>query len=125
MLFVPATHELCNHFEESKVREPYQAGYTTIPKELLQSVVKEQLLVLVKKWWQKPGPIPLLEFCNPFPYLAPQGATIQLLESPIPTTPATTTTSQKASSGDISGTKRGIIDPLVSKRPIKILNQKI
>ena len=43
---------------------------------------------------------------------------IQLLESPIPT-PATTTTSQKASSGDISGTKRGIIDPLVSKQPEK------
>ena len=45
----------------------------------------------------------------------------QLLESPIPaTTPATTTTtSQKASSGDISGTKRNIIDPLVSKRPEK------
>ena len=40
---------------------------------------------------------------------------IQLLESPIPTTPTTTTTSQKASSGDISGTKRGSIDPLVSR----------
>ena len=53
---------------------------------------------------------------------------IQLLQSPIPTTttPATTTTtSQKASSGDISGTKRGIIDPLVSKRPEKILNKKL
>ena len=51
---------------------------------------------------------------------------IQLLESPIPTpTPTTTTTtpttSKKASSGDISGTKRGIKDPLVSKRPEKIL----
>ena len=33
--------------------------------------------------------------------------------------------SQKASSGDISGTKHGIIDPLVSKRPEKILNKKI
>ena len=47
---------------------------------------------------------------------------IELLESPIPTTPATpatTTASQKASSGDISGTKRRIIDPLVSKRPEK------
>ena len=41
---------------------------------------------------------------------------IQLLESPIPTP---TTTSQKASSGDISVNKRGIIDPLVSKRPEK------
>ena len=42
---------------------------------------------------------------------------IQLLESPIPaTTPAT---SQKASSGDISGTKRVIIDPLVSKQSEK------
>ena len=48
---------------------------------------------------------------------------IQLLESPIPTTPATL--SQKASSGNISGTKRGIMDPLVSKRPKKILNKKI
>ena len=44
---------------------------------------------------------------------------IQLLESPIPTptptptatTTTTPTTSQKASSGDISGTKRGSIDP--------------
>ena len=43
---------------------------------------------------------------------------IQLLESPIPA-PTNTT-----SSGDISGTKRGIIDPLVSKRPEKILNKK-
>ena len=50
--------------------------------------------------------------------------TIQLLESPIPTTPATTTTSQKASSGDVSETKRGIIDPLVSKWPEKILNKR-
>ena len=40
---------------------------------------------------------------------------IQLLESPIPA-PAL---SQKASSDDISGTKRGTIDPLVSKRPEK------
>ena len=32
---------------------------------------------------------------------------------------------QKASSGDISGTKRGIIDPLVSKRLEKILNKTI
>ena len=38
---------------------------------------------------------------------------IQLLESPIPTTTTTTTMSQKASSGDISGTKHSIIDPLV------------
>ena len=52
---------------------------------------------------------------------------IQLLESPIPTntttptpTPTTTTTtSQKALSGDILQTKRGSIDPLVSKRPEK------
>ena len=46
---------------------------------------------------------------------------IQLLESPIPTTTTTptptTTTSQKAKSGDILGTKRGSIDPLVSERP--------
>ena len=33
--------------------------------------------------------------------------------------------SQKRSHGDISGTKRGIIDPLVSKRPEKILNKKL
>ena len=47
-----------------------------------------------------------------------QETEIQLLESPIPTkTPATT--SKKASSCDISGTKRGIIDPLASKRPEK------
>ena len=54
---------------------------------------------------------------------------IQLLESPIPTTTTTTTTtparpSQKASSGDILGTKRGIRDPLVSKRPETILKIK-
>ena len=46
---------------------------------------------------------------------------IQLLESPIPApapAPAPAAApSQKASSGDISGTKRGSIDPLVSKRP--------
>ena len=46
---------------------------------------------------------------------------IQLLESPIPpaAAPAPARPSQKAPSGDISGTKRGIIDPLVSKRPEK------
>ena len=50
---------------------------------------------------------------------------IQLLESPIPTAPAAPARpSQKASSGNISGTKRGIIDPLVSKRPEKILEKK-
>ena len=37
--------------------------------------------------------------------------TIQLIEYPIPAAAA----SQKASHADISGTKRGIIDPLVSK----------
>ena len=42
---------------------------------------------------------------------------IQLLESPIP--PAPPAPSQKASSGGISGTKRGSIDPLVSKQPEK------
>ena len=42
---------------------------------------------------------------------------IQLLESPIPAPPAAP--SQKASSADISGTKRGTIDPVVSKRPEK------
>ena len=51
----------------------------------------------------------------------------QLLESPIPPSAAAAPArpSQKASSGDIPGTKRGIIDPLVSKRPEKILNTKI
>ena len=46
---------------------------------------------------------------------------IKLLESPIPAPPpaAAPAPSQKASSDDISGTKRGIIDPLVSKRPEK------
>ena len=48
---------------------------------------------------------------------------IKLLESPIPN--ATTAASQKAHFDNISGTKRGTIDPLVSKRPEKILNKKI
>ena len=51
---------------------------------------------------------------------------IQLLESPIPAPPAPAPApSQKASSDDILGTKRGTIDPLVSKRQEKILNTKI
>ena len=41
---------------------------------------------------------------------------IQLLEYPIPARPAHL--SQKPSSADISETESGIIDPLVSKRPI-------
>ena len=41
---------------------------------------------------------------------------IKLLESPIPTA---ATSSQKAHFDNISGTKRGTIDPLVSKRPEK------
>ena len=41
---------------------------------------------------------------------------IKLLESPIPPTAAP---SQKAHFDDISGTKLGTIDPLVSKRPEK------
>ena len=45
--------------------------------------------------------------------------TIKLLESPIPAPPATATSSQKAHFDNISGTKRGSIDPLVSKRPEK------
>ena len=44
--------------------------------------------------------------------------TIKLLESPIPPA-ATPTPSQKAHFDNISGTKRGSIDPLVSKRPEK------
>ena len=50
---------------------------------------------------------------------------IKLLESPIPTAAAAAPSSQKAHFDDISGTKRGTIDPLVSKRPEKILNNKI
>ena len=55
---------------------------------------------------------------------------IKLLESPIPAPPppaadAPAAPSQKASSDNILGTKRGTIDPLVSKRPEKILNKKI
>ena len=44
---------------------------------------------------------------------------IKLLESPIPTATAAAPSSQKAHFDDISGTKRGTIDPLVSKRPEK------
>ena len=46
---------------------------------------------------------------------------IQLLDYPIPLVPLSSCTcmSQKPSHGDISGTKRGIIDLLVSKRPEK------
>ena len=44
---------------------------------------------------------------------------IKLLESPIPTPPTPPTPSQKAHFDNISGTKRGSIDPLVSKRPEK------
>ena len=43
---------------------------------------------------------------------------IKLLESPIPTA-AAAAPSQKAHCDNISGTKRGTIDPLVSKRPEK------
>ena len=50
---------------------------------------------------------------------------IQLLESPIPAAAPPAAVSQKASSDDISGTKRDTIDPLVTKRPKKILNKKI
>ena len=46
---------------------------------------------------------------------------IKLLESPIP---APTTPSQKAHFDNISGTKRGSIDPLVSKRPEKNSEQE-
>ena len=49
---------------------------------------------------------------------------IKLLESPIPTA-APAAPSQKAHFDNISGTKRGTIDPLVSKRPEKILKKKI
>ena len=46
---------------------------------------------------------------------------IKLLESPIPAPPPppAAAPSQKASGDDISGTKRGTIDPLVSKGPEK------
>ena len=54
-------------------------------------------------------------------YMSSQLLKIQLLESPIP---VTTAVSQKASSDDISGTKRGTIDPLVSKQPEKFWKRK-
>ena len=44
---------------------------------------------------------------------------IQLLEYPIPAPPAAARPSQKASHGDISETKRGVIDLLVSKQSVK------
>ena len=47
---------------------------------------------------------------------------INLLEYPSPAPP--TTPSQKSSHGNISGTKRDIIDPLVSKQPEKNLKKK-
>ena len=50
---------------------------------------------------------------------------IQLLESPIPAAAPAAAPSQKASSDDILGTKHGTIDPLMSKRPEKIMNKKI
>ena len=50
---------------------------------------------------------------------------IKILECPIPPTTTAARPSQKPSNGDISGTKRGIIDPLVSKQPENILKKKI
>ena len=51
---------------------------------------------------------------------------IKLLESPIPAAAAAAAApSQKAHFDNISGTKRGTIDPLVSKRPEQILKKKI
>ena len=44
---------------------------------------------------------------------------------PIPAAALLLSSSQKPSHGNILVTKRGIIDPLVSKRPEKILNKKI
>ena len=61
---------------------------------------------------------PIYVFLHPFVFTGGCWGLIQLLESPIPV-------SQKASSDDISGTKRGTIDPLVSKQTEKILNKKI
>ena len=54
-----------------------------------------------------------------------QKLTINLLEYPIHATAATTRPSQKPSHGNISGTKRGNIDLLVSKQPENILNKKV
>ena len=56
-----------------------------------------------------------------FPYA--ESTFIKLLESPIPATATATASSQKAHFDNIWGTKRGTIDPLVSKRPEKILNK--
>ena len=57
--------------------------------------------------------------CHTMPYYANK-----LLEYPIPTAPTAPAPSQKPSHGNISVTKRGIIDPLVSKRPEKVQKKK-
>ena len=85
--------------QREKVRKLLEAHFTLKPS-LIQGVAGYVLV------WGR-------QLCQP------NSPVIQLPESPIPTL------SQKASSGNISGTKRGIIDPLVSKRPEKILNKKI
>ena len=55
---------------------------------------------------------------------SPAGLTIGLLCYLTPRIPNSCCSSQKASHGNISGTKGGIIDPLVSKRPENFLNKK-
>ena len=63
--------------------------------------------------------ITAVHICTYFQFVAiakKLSSTIKLLESPIPPAP---TPSQKAHFDNISGTKRGSIDPLVSKRPEK------
>ena len=87
---------------------PRTAEFTIDATVLAQCSLLKRLTRSFKKYW--------VQFAVCF---------IQLLESPIHATASTATLSQKASSGNISGTKRGIIDPLVSKRPEKILNKKI
>ena len=61
-------------------------------------------------------------------FLLPTNLSINLLESPKPCPSSSPSSAPPSRSGyppSISGTKCGIIDPLVSKRPEKVLNKKI
>ena len=73
--------------------------------------VKFRLITIAAKDFKS---VKYVRFSNCF------GLFFQLLEYPIPPS-----SSQKPTPGDISGTERAIIDPLVSKRREKILSMKI